>query len=355
MAAEENPWKYPPSTPNTPPGYLKVSEQPPHEIYWEEHGNPKGDPVIFLHGGPGAGVGDKSARFFDPQHFRIILFDQRGAKRSKPYASLDANTTPELIKDIDKLRHALGIKGKAHLFGGSWGSTLALAYAIAHPEKVKSMTLRGIFLCRKPDLDVFYQGDASDLGNPRLMGTGRFFPGEWKKFVEIVPKEMRRDMIAAYRQLLNSSDKTLREEAAKRWSQWEAATMHLETNQKEIDDFGDLSHAVAFVNIENHYFMHGAFLGGTNRNQNYIVENVAKIRNIPTQIVQGRYDMVCPRNQADDLVNAWIAVQSDEKKRPVLHILDNAGHSWSEPPIVRKLTDLTDSLRLLGTDKPTAV
>ncbi len=346
MTKPREPWKYPPSTPHTH-GYLKVSEQPLHEIYWEEHGNPKGDPVMFLHGGPGSGAGESVARFFDPKHYRIILFDQRGAKRSKPYASTEANTTPYLVEDIEKLRKELGIGGKMHLSGGSWGSTLALAYAIEHPENVKSLTLRGIFLCRKRDIDVFYQGDAADPGNPAFLGSGRFFPEEWKRFVEIVPPAERGDMIAAYRKLMLSPDRTIREEAMNRWNRWESATIKLvKKSEEELSAPSEPAHAI----LENHYFMHGGFLGGTDRNQNYILENIARIKDIPTQIVQGRYDMVCPRDQADDLVNAWNAAQPDEKKRPVLHIADDAGHSYVEPSIIRKLTEVSDRFRLLGKD-----
>lgn len=351
------PWKYPEITPYKE-DLIKVSDTPPHEVYYAEYGNPNGEPVIYLHGGPGSGTKPSQARYFDPKHYRIILFDQRGCGKSRPHAKDDLkgaladNDTPHLIEDMNKLRDHLGIKGKMHLFGGSWGSTLALAYAIAHPENVKSMTLRGIFLCRKQDDDFFYQGDAADPGNPSLMGTGRFFPEEWKRFVEMVPKSERGDMIKAYHKLLNSPDKATRQEAAKRWSQWEAATMHLVKNQAKIDDFGDPDHAVAFANIENHYFLNGSFLGGAgdaNRDQSYILKHIDRIKNIPTEIVQGRYDMVCPRNQADDLVSAWNEVQPDEAKRPKLHTTD-AGHSWSEPVNVIKLTEITDRFKTLRQD-----
>ncbi len=349
--AKPLPWKYPEIAANKE-GWLKVSEHPPHEIYWAEYGNPDGDPVMYLHGGPGSGTKPSQARYFDPKHYRIILFDQRGCGKSKPYASLEDNTTPHLIEDMDKLRDQLGIKGKMHLFGGSWGSTLALAYAIAHPENVKSMTLRGIFLCRKPDIDIFYQQDAADPDGKSF--AARFFPEYWEQFVEIVPKEERGDMIAAYRKMLNSPDEKVRHEAAKRWSQWEAATMHFEINPAKIADFGNLDHAVAFANIENHYFMNGAFLGGTgqaNRNQNFILENVDRIKDIPTEIVQGRWDMVCPRNQADDLVAAWKKAQPDKKKQPRYHVMELTGHSWSEPENLKRLTEVTDRFRLLGQDR----
>jgi proline iminopeptidase len=325
-------------------GWLKVSDKPKHELYWEEYGNPKGAPVMVLHGGPGGGSSPKYAQFFDPRHYRIIMFDQRGAGKSKPFASLEANTTPHLVADIIKLRDHLGIEGKMHVFCGSWGSTLALAYAIAHPETVKSLALRGIFLCRKKDIDVFYQGDAAEPGNPKLMGTGRFFPDEWKKYVAFIPAKERGDMIAAYNKRLTGKNEKVKLEAATRWGVWEGMTSRLAPNLR--GDFSKPEFLLPFARIENHYFINGGFMAPKNsRNQNYILDNVKKIAHIPTEIVHGRYDMVCPRDQADDLCAAWNAVKSG--KKPKLHIIDEAGHSCWEPGITAKLVEMTDRFRKL--------
>jgi proline iminopeptidase len=337
---------YPPSE-ALKSGYLTVSKNPPHELYWEEHGNPDGAPVMVVHGGPGAGCSPKMAQFFDPDHYRIILFDQRGAGKSKPFASLEKNTTGHLVGDMMSLRQALGIEGKMHVFGGSWGSTLALAYAIGYPETVQSLTLRGIFLCRKQDIDIFYQQDAADPGNPALMGVGRFFPEAWKPYVDFIPPAERHDMVAAYHKRLTSSDEAVKLEAALRWTLWEGATSYLIPDIKE--NFSDPAFALPFARIENHYFMHGAFLAPDNieREQNFIIDYIRRIASIPTEIAQGRYDMVCPRNQADDLCAAWNAAQPDPALRPKLHIIDDAGHSQWEPGITKKLVEITNRFREL--------
>jgi proline iminopeptidase len=355
--SESPPWRYP-EIQARKKGHLQVSSHPPHEIYWEEYGNPKGDPVMYLHGGPGSWTMPPLARFFDPMHYRIILFDQRGTGKSRPAitaednkAGLANNMTPQLIEDINALRFSLVIRGKMHLFGGSWGSTLALAYAIKHPDNVKSMMLRGIFLCRKKDIDVFYQGDAADPGNAALQGIGKYYPDEWSRYVEMVPQGERGDMVAAYRRLLDSPDKAMREEAARRWSRWEGIAMTYEPNKDVVENLEDIKRAVPMANLENHYFMNSAFLGGSgeaNRDQNYIIEHIGRIKNIPTQIVHGKEDRVCPVNQAEDLVAAWNKAQPDIKKRPTLITPERTGHGWGEPAIFQALCDMTEKAKKIG-------
>lgn len=338
---------YPEATANKT-GFLNVSSDPKHDIYWEEYGNPDGAPALVIHGGPGGACSPIFARFFDPEHYRIIHFDQRGCGKSTPHASLEDNSTHHLIADINKLREHLGVTGKMHLFGGSWGSTLALSYAIFHPDNVQSMALRGIFLCRKRDLDFFYQGDAADRGNPTLMGAGRFMKEMWDQYVEFIPASERGDMIAAYNKRLCGDDEDVLIEAAKRWSIWEGLTCQIVPDYNLIKKFGDPHYAAAFARIENHYFLNSIFLGKDGaQDQNYIIENVDKIKDIPTEIVHGRYDMVCPRDQADDLVAAWHAVQPDEDKQAKLHITDDAGHTMFEPSTAKKLVEFTNRFKAL--------
>lgn len=326
-------------------GFLKVSDNPQHEIFWQEYGNPEGDPVMVVHGGPGGRCPPDYARFFDPAHYRILMFDQRGAGKSRPYASLEDNTTQNLVQDMLKLRQHFSVTGKMHLFGGSWGSTLSLVYAIMHPETVKSMTLRGIFLCRKQDIDVFYQGDAADPGNPRLLGSGRYFPQQWQTYVEGIPPAERQDMVSAYYKRLTSADPDVRIDAATRWGQWEGATSKLIPDMDPV--FGDPEFLLKFARIECHYFINGAFLGAEDtRDQNYIIENVGKIAHIPAEIVHGRYDMVCPLNQATDLAAAWNKHQPDPALQPKLHVV-TAGHSYQEPEILKYLVQATDRFRSL--------
>lgn len=350
----DNEWKYPqPDLVNS--GKLEVSQDPPHKIHWEEYGNPDGEPVMFVHGGPGAGFSAKYARFFDPNRYRIILFDQRGCGKSEPSASandaapaLANNTTDHSIEDMSALRAELGIKGKMHLFGGSWGSTLPLAYAIKHPETVQSLNLRGIFLLRKKDLDYFYQGNAETYAenpqNTTLAGAYMFYPEAWKQFVEIIPPEKRGDMVAAYAEIFamtpdNPSTIELQTKAATAWSVWEGVTSYLAQDTKDLSRYEDPEFAKAFAKIENHYFMNGGFLGGTQRDQNYIVENVDKIKNIPISIIQGQYDQVCPRFQADELVAALHAVGAN-----VDYQLTPAGHSMLERETNALLTANMDGL-----------
>lgn len=286
-------------------GFLKVSEI--HNLYYEEVGNPNGKPVVFLHGGPGGGVSPDHRRFFDPAIYRIVLFDQRGSGQSTPCAELRENTTWDLVNDIERLRHFLKIE-KWVVFGGSWGSTLALAYAITHPAKVKALILRGIFLCRSSEIKWFYQEGASQI-----------FPDVWDDYLKPIPKNERHDMVSAYYKRLTDSNPEIRLEAAKAWSKWEAATSRLFVDPQAIEEFDDPEFALSFARIECHYFKNGAFFS----TPNWILENIEKIRHIPGFIVQGRYDVVCPATSAWELHKAW-----PEAK---FTIISNAGHAASEP------------------------
>jgi proline iminopeptidase len=309
---------YPPIEPYDT-GRLAVS--PVHTIYYEQCGNPEGLPVVFLHGGPGGGIVPDYRRFFDPAAYCIVLFDQRGSGNSTPHASLEENTTWHLVADIEALRERLGIE-RWVVFGGSWGSTLALAYAQTHPEKVRALVLRGIFLCRPKEIRWFYQEGASAI-----------FPDVWEEYLKVIPPEEREDMVSAYYSRLTSDDETVRLEAARAWSIWEGSTSKLFFDPEMIDKFGDPQFALAFARIECHYFMNNAFFD----TDNYLVENVGKIRHIPAVIVQGRYDVVCPLMSAWELHRAW--PEAD------LHIIPDAGHSATEPGIVSALVEATDRFK----------
>lgn len=297
-------------------GHLKVSEL--HNIYFEEVGNPQGKPVVFVHGGPGGGVDAGMRRFFDPKVWRIVLFDQRGCGKSQPFSELKDNTTWDLVSDMEKLRESLKIKDWT-VFGGSWGSTLALSYAITHVEKVKGLILRGIFLLRKKEIDWFYQEGASNI-----------FPDVWAKYLEAIPQNERHDLVTAYHKRLTSPDKEVRTKAAKAWSIWEGSTSKLFMDPAFIERFAGDEFADAFARIECHYFVNKGFF----KTDNWIIENIGKIRHIPTWIVQGRYDVVCPATSAWELNHAF-----PESK---LHIVADAGHSASEPGIRSKLIEATD-------------
>jgi proline iminopeptidase len=299
-------------------GRLRVS--PLHELYWEESGNAHGKPVVFLHGGPGGGTSPPMRRFFDPRRYRIVLFDQRGCGRSTPHASLVDNTTPHLIADIEMLREHLGIE-RWQVFGGSWGSTLALAYAQAHPQRISELVLRGIFLVRPWELDWFY-------GRPD--GTGALFPDLYERYVAVIPPEERSDMIGAYYRRLTSDDPQTRRDAAYAWSVWEGATSFLQTDPDYIAKFDDPDYAAAFARIECHYFVNGSFL----RSPTQLLDDVPRIRHLPCTIVQGRYDVVCPMRSAWDLHLAW--PEAD------LRIVPDAGHSAFEPGIAHELVSATD-------------
>jgi proline iminopeptidase len=297
-------------------GRLKVAGG--HDLYFEESGNPRGKPVVFLHGGPGGGTEGKMRRYFDPARYRIVLFDQRGCGKSTPFASLEENTTWHLVEDIEVLRQELGIE-RWQAFGGSWGSTLALAYAQAHPERVSELVLRGIFLLRREELLWFYQE-----------GTSWIFPDAWREYLEHIPPAERGDMIQAYYARLTSPDPRVQRAAAKIWSVWEGRTSRLIPDPDLITRTGGEDFSLAFARIECHYFMHGAWLGGGRG----LLENIGRIRHIPAVIVQGRYDVVCPAKSAWDLHAAWPEAQ--------LCIVPDAGHSASEPGIVHELVGATD-------------
>lgn len=302
-------------------GHLKVSEL--HNIYYEQVGNPKGKPVVFLHGGPGGGISPDHRRYFDPKTYHIILFDQRGCGQSTPHAELRENTTWDLVSDIEKLRQHVGVE-KWHVFGGSWGSTLALSYAIKHSDRVSGLLLRGIFLCRPSELQWFYQEGASQI-----------FPDFWERYWNHIPEAERGNMFKAYYQRLTHEDEKVRLDAARVWSQWEGSTSYLYVKPSAIEEFEDPHKALAFARIECHYFVNKAFF----ETDNYLLENIDKIRSIPGHIVQGRYDVVCPATSAWALHKAW--------PESTLEIIADAGHSASEPGIRSALITATDRFRTI--------
>ena len=310
---------YPPIEPFDT-GRLKVS--PIHEIYYEQCGNPQGKPAVFLHGGPGGGISADYRRYFDPNVYRVVLFDQRGSGKSTPHASIEENTTWHLVEDIERLREHLNIK-HWQVFGGSWGSTLALAYAETHPDRVRELVLRGIFLCRPKEIRWFYQEGASEI-----------FPDVWEEYLKVIPENERADMVSAYHRRLTSADEAVRLQAARAWSIWEGSTSKLFFDPAMIEKFADPEFALAFARIECHYFMNNAFFSS----DNYLIENVGRIRPLPAVIVQGRYDVVCPLTSAWDLHRAWPEAQ--------LNIIPDAGHSISEPGIIDALVRATDQFGL---------
>ena len=289
-----------------------------HTVYVEQCGNPEGHPVIVLHGGPGGGCSPAMRRYFDPRVYRVVLFDQRGCGRSRPHASVTDNTTWHLVEDIERIRAALEL-GPGTVFGGSWGATLALVYALSHPQAVRHLVLRGVFLMTRAELDWFYGG-----------GAGQFWPETWARFAELVPEEERGDLIAAYHRRLFSGD--LREETrfARAWSSWENALASVYSSGQGGEAPGD--YARAFARLENHYFSNRGFLD----EDNWILKNIDRIQHIPGIIVQGRYDMICPPRRAWELSRAWPA--SD------LRMIRNAGHALSEPGISAELVRVMDEI-----------
>jgi proline iminopeptidase len=298
-------------------GYLPLGDG--HEMYFEQSGNPNGAAVVFLHGGPGAGASPVHRQFFDPAFYRIVVFDQRGAGRSRPLGSLANNTTPALIGDMEHLRRHLGID-RWMVFGGSWGSTLALAYAEHHPERCLALVLRGIFLCRKSEIDWF------------LYGVRNIFPEPWRTFAGFLPAEERGNLLEAYYRLLIDPDPAVHMPAARIWSVYEGSCSTLLPNPGVVADFASDRVALGLARIEAHYFMHDIFLP-----ENFLLDNVARLRAIPGVIVQGRYDVVCPAVSADDLHRAWPEAE--------YVVVPDAGHSAFEPGIRSQLVAITERLK----------
>ncbi|MCB1552699.1 MAG: prolyl aminopeptidase [Xanthomonadales bacterium] len=286
-------------------GFLRVSER--HQLYYEQCGHPQGKPVVMVHGGPGGGCSEAMRRFHDPNKYRIVLFDQRGAGRSTPHADLVDNTTWHLVSDMEQLRGHLAID-RWQVFGGSWGSTLALAYAQKHPERVTELVLRGIFMLRRWELEWFYQSGAS-----------RLYPDAWEHYLAAIPEVERGDLISAFHRRLTSEDEETRLAAARAWAIWEGATSYLHQDPNYLSSHGDARFALAFARIECHYFVNGGFF----ECENQLLRDVARIRQIPAVIVHGRYDVVCPIENAWDLHRAWPEAE--------LMVVQDAGHSAFEP------------------------
>jgi len=287
-----------------------------HTLYIEECGNPGGIPVVFLHGGPGAGCAPYHRRYFDPDIYRIILFDQRGCGKSTPHASLEQNTSLDLVSDIELIREHLNVR-RWVVFGGSWGSTLGLLYAQTHPESVSGLILRGIFLARDKDVQWFYQ-----------QGTSKLFPDYWEKFIEPISEPERDDMVAAYYRQLTGDNEIQQLRAAKAWSVWEGMTATLQADKNVINSFSNPHTALSVARIECHYFMNHCWL-----EPNQLIDDIEKIRHIPGYIVQGRYDVICPMEQAWELAQAWPEAE--------LSIIDDAGHAIVEQGITDELLRVT--------------
>jgi proline iminopeptidase len=288
-----------------------------HQVYWEISGNPEGKPAVFLHGGPGAGCSPAHRRLFDPKKYRVLLFDQRGCGRSKPHASLENNTTWDLVKDIESLRAIMGVE-KWLVFGGSWGSTLALAYAETHPSRVSELVVRGIFTLKPREIAWYYQNGASNL-----------FPDLWEAFLAPIPEAERGDLVAAYRKRLTGNDPKAQLEAARAWSVWEGSTIKLLPNKQNSSNYGQDQFALAFARIENHYFVNNGWL-----EPDQLIRDAHKLKNIPGIIIQGRYDVCTPAITAWELHKAW--PEAD------FVIVDDAGHAFDEPGIMHQLIEATD-------------
>ena len=301
-------------------GYLSVDDL--HTLYWEECGNPNGVPVLFLHGGPGAGLSPKHRQFFDPKYYRIVLFDQRGAGQSRPLGEVRQNTTQLLIADIEQLRQSLDI-AQWLVFGGSWGSTLALAYGQAHPQHCTGFVLRGIFLCTRAEIDWFFNG------------IQWFFPKEFDQFVADIPAPERANLLQAYAKRLFGNDPTQSLQAARTWSRFEGSCLHLLQHPEVADQFGTDAVALGVGRLEAHYFLHDAFL-----TDDQLIDNIDRIRHLPAAIIQGRYDVVCPIRSAWRLHQAWPEAS--------FQIIEDAGHAAFEPGIASALVAATERFRRQG-------
>lgn len=313
---------YPELEPNAS-GHLDVGDG--NLVHWEECGDPGGKPAVFLHGGPGGGCSPDHRRLFDPEAYRIVLFDQRGCGRSTPdagafAADLSANTTWHLVADLERLREHLGIE-RWQVFGGSWGSTLALAYAQTHPQRVTELVLRGVFTMRRSELDWIYGGGAANL-----------FPEPWAELIAPVPEHQRHDLIGAYHRLLRDPDEQVRELAAVAWSRWEASTVGLLPRPQLVESFGEPGFAKTFAGIEVHYFRHRGWLA-----EGQLIANAHRLRGIPGTIVQGRYDVITPPVTAWELAKAWPEAE--------LRIIADAGHAYDEPGVLTALLETTDKHR----------
>ncbi|MCP5146057.1 MAG: prolyl aminopeptidase [Gammaproteobacteria bacterium] len=309
---------YPPIAPFDQ-GFLKVSDI--HTLYYEQSGNPAGKPVVVLHGGPGAGCSPRMRQFFDPGRYRVILFDQRGCGRSTPHACLEQNTTWDLVADIERLRELLEIE-RWQVFGGSWGSALALAYAQTHPDRISELVLRGIFTLQQSELDWFYQS-----------GAGEIYPDAFEDYLRPIPVAERHDMVHAYHRRLTSSDPKVQLEAARAWSRWEGCTSHLQTSSTLMETFQHDAFVLAFARIECHYFVNHGFFS----EDGYLLKNIDRIRHLPAVIVQGRYDVVCPMVTAWRLHRAWPEARFE--------VVPDAGHAAFEPGIQQALLAATDEFR----------
>lgn len=296
-------------------GHLDVGNG--HSVYWERVGTPGAKPAVFLHGGPGGGLSPSQRRAFDPKRYDVVLFDQRGCGKSTPFAGLEHNTTWDLVADIERLREMAGVE-RWLVFGGSWGSTLALAYAETHPDRVTELVLRGIFTLRRWELEWYYQHGASLL-----------FPDKWERFVSVIPEAERHDMMAAYRRRLVDPDRAVRLRAAKEWSRWEGETITLLPDPAVSNTFYGEEYALAFARIENHYFVHAGWM-----EEGQLIRDAGKLKAIPAVMVQGRYDVACPAQTAWDLHRAWPEAE--------FILVEGAGHALSQPGILHHLIEATD-------------
>jgi len=296
-------------------GFLDVGDG--HSVYWERFGTKGAKPAVFLHGGPGGATGPNNRRLFDPARYDVMMFDQRGCGKSTPHASIEANTTWHLVADIERLREMMGVETWL-VFGGSWGSTLALAYAETHPERVSELVLRGVYTLTKAELDWYYQ-----------FGVSEMFPDKWERFQAPIPENERHEMMAAYRRRLTGTNREEQLRCAVAWSSWEGETITLLPNPDYSDHFYDPEFALAFARIENHFFVHAGWL-----EEGQLLRDAVKLRDIPGVIIHGRYDMPCPAKYAWQLHKAW--------PKADFHLIEGAGHAYLEPGILDQLIRATD-------------